>query len=151
IVQGSLLTGTLPAWLLSSYKPLKAMQRQMHELPFYARLEQTLLYFQFTVSFVVLASAWIMKSQLVFMQGADRGISLGQTLGIKQPPTTDEATRQLVESFRQDIRQCPVVDQITSRSSIPGNRIIFSGGVQRTSGEKLEGNNVLNVYTDENF
>jgi putative ABC transport system permease protein len=151
IVLGSLLTGALPAWVLSSYKPLKAMQRQIHELPFYSRIKQTLLYFQFTVCFVVLASAWIMKRQLVFMQDADLGMSLGQAIAIKLPPITDETTRQLLESFKQDIRQYPVVDQITSSSSIPGNRIIFSGGVQRTSGEKLEGNNVLNVYTDENF
>lgn len=151
IAVGSLLTGALPAWVLSSYKPLKAMQRQIHEMPFYSKIRQSLLYFQFTVCFIVIASAWIIKKQLMFMQNADLGMSLGQIIAVKVPPITDEATRQLVESFKQDVRQYAIVDQITSTTSIPGNRIIFSGGVQKASGEKLEGNNVLNVYTDENF
>src|SRR5690606_216566 len=100
IVFGSLITGALPAWVLSSYKPLKAMQKQIHEMPFYSRIKQALLHFQFTVCFVVIASAWIMEKQLVFMQNADLGMSLGHTIAIKVPPITDEATRQQVGTFK---------------------------------------------------
>ena len=56
-----------------------------------------------------------------------------------------------MQLYKERLLAYPYVKNVSSTSSIPGNPITTSGGVQRVIGPELDGNNVFFLRVDENF
>jgi putative ABC transport system permease protein len=151
ILLGCILAGLYPASVLASYKPVQILGSKYDSSSSGIFLKSGLVYFQFVVSFIIVAGALIINRQIDFMKHADLGMNLESCIAVRTPGNTDSTYGEKMKLYKERLLKSAFVKQGALTSSIPGRQIITSGGVQRVVGPSLDGNNVLFMQVDESF
>ena len=110
-----------------------------------------LIYFQFIVSFTIVACTLVISRQIDYMKEADLGMKLSGCIAVRSPGGIDSTYEQRLHLYKERLLTYPFIKNVSSTSSIPGKPITTSGGVQRVVGPELDGNNVFFLRIDENF
>ncbi|MBX2817897.1 MAG: ABC transporter permease [Saprospiraceae bacterium] len=129
---GTFLTGMYPALLQSSYKPIQALNPNLNRGRIKAQwVRKGLVVFQFGISVALIASTLVIYNQMRYMQKRDLGISTEKTLVIEGPLFRDSTYLELGETFKTELAMLPAVKSISGSSSVPGERIGWTAGIQK--------------------
>lgn len=132
VITGSLLAGTYVAFVLSSFKPIKAIQGKVEGIKTAFSMRKVLVVFQFTVSIVFIIATLVLYRQLQYMQTQKLGMNLDQLMVIKGPTVSsdDQAERNL--SFKNGLGQLSFVKSYAASNNVPGGGYNFSAdGITR--------------------
>ncbi|MEP4093162.1 ABC transporter permease [Reichenbachiella sp.] len=149
---GTILAGSYPALVLSSFKPIKTIKSKFYSGGQKLSFRQVMVVFQFTVSILMIAGTLIVFDQLSFMQKKQLGFNMDQVLVVKAPSMTDSTYNIKEAYFKNEILKYAGIQQFTASSSIPGgatNGMINS--IKKKGQSTEEATFALYIFTDEGF
>jgi putative ABC transport system permease protein len=123
VIAGTLFSGFYPSLFLSSFKPLQSIRGKLNNLTDRSSLRKVLVVIQLSISVVLIAAIFAIRSQLDFMRDQNKGIALEQILIVEEPIVQHATAAQEFEPFRNAVIQIPAVRGITHASSFPGSEI----------------------------
>ncbi|HZB12434.1 MAG TPA: ABC transporter permease, partial [Chryseolinea sp.] len=148
---GAILSGFYPAIILSSFKPVAVLKGKAIKTAGGNFLRKSLVVFQFVASVFLISGSLIVYQQLTYMKNKDLGISLDQTLVLKQPGIVDSLYEGNFEAFKTEVMRIPGVKGITASSTVPGEENYWTSGISRLSGGPDGTNIVTTAAIDEEF
>ncbi len=134
LMMGTLISGLYPAFFLSSLSPIKVLKASTaSSTKEHGKwLSKSLVTLQFIATVVLIAGTMIVNHQLKFLQDADLGFEIDQTLIVKGPKSTDSTFVNKYNLFKQQSEQLAGVRGVSGSTSIPGQAFGWTaGGVRR--------------------
>ncbi|MEM9887491.1 MAG: FtsX-like permease family protein [Bacteroidota bacterium] len=115
----TLLVGTYPALIISSFQAVQSMKGQLTKVKNHALLRKSLLVFQFFVAMVVLIVANIINQQVQYFFNKDLGYDkdLVISAAVSRDWTAEGVAR--MDNFRKQLAALPVVQEASLSYSIP--------------------------------
>jgi putative ABC transport system permease protein len=111
-----LLSGSYPAFFLSSFNPYEVLKGSTKSSMNNGRLRRILVVFQFAVSILLIVGTMIMYRQIKYMLNRDLGFNKEQLIVINRAG----ALGNKMKSFKETVRNIPGVVNISSSTAIPG-------------------------------
>ncbi len=147
---GTLLSGFYPAWVLSSYQPLRVLKGSVKSSKQGVLLRKGLVVVQFAASIALIAGTLMVQQQLSFMRQQDMGLAMEQALVVKGPGIKDSTYQQHLAYFKNEVSKLPVVQEVAVSSSVPGRELSWARGFyQPSQPDNPTGANIVAV--DEEF
>jgi putative ABC transport system permease protein len=115
-----LITGSYPAFYLSSFSPMKILKNKSKSSASVVTIRIILVVFQFTISIFLIIGTLTIFNQLKFMNNRDLGFDKDNVVLI---PVKDDRVRSQIEQIKESLLQYPGVERIAAVSNIPGGRI----------------------------
>ncbi|MEP7258938.1 MAG: ABC transporter permease [Flavitalea sp.] len=148
---GSLLVGSYPAFVLSSFRPIIVLKGIVVRTNSRISLRRVLVSFQFILSIILIAATLIVSNQLTFMRQQKLGYNGDQMLIIKSPGVTDSTIADKFRYFRTELARNPDVQGMSASSDVPGRTIIQLNGTRRSMYDKTHNLTAFQMEIDENF
>ncbi|MCP4726685.1 MAG: hypothetical protein GY863_16700, partial [bacterium] len=136
-------SGSYPAFLLSSFKPVSVIKGTLHGNSKGSLFRNGLVVFQFSISIFLIIGTFVIYNQLEFIQNIRLGFDEEQIVVVNNPRFLGEQT----DVFRENLLQNPEIYNVSLSSTIPGRR-------HRNLGSKPEGKKSMTLdmcTTDEDF
>ncbi|MHA4845803.1 ABC transporter permease [Flavitalea antarctica] len=113
------LSGTYPAFVLSSYKPVASLKGKVSTSPWNINFRKGLVIFQFATSTVLIICTIIVYKQMQYMQHRELGFKAGQTMVINFEG--DGNVRRRMGAIKSSIAAIPGIESVTASSNVPGD------------------------------
>ncbi len=113
----ALLSGSYPAWYLSSLDPLRVIRSQSDTKSGSGLLRKILVVFQFAISVMMITGTLIIRSQLGFIQNSDAGFDKENLLVMEM---RDSTLKKSLEPFRQELLKNPDIKMVSFSDGNPG-------------------------------
>lgn len=156
IVLFGILAGLYPAILLSSFKPIQALQSTSKIVgnSFLERIinpgfvRKALVTLQFSISVFLIIGTIVILTQFSFMRSHDMGFDQEQVMVIDIPNDTTVSNK--LDVIKNKLLQLSAVKTVSGTSNVPGtNHGALTMNVSQSGGSEIK---VLNTYfTDEKF
>jgi putative ABC transport system permease protein len=132
MVVGILLSGFYPAFILSAYQPVTVLKGKFQRSAKGNFLRKSLVVFQFTASAALITGTLIVSKQLNYMNEADLGMNIKNTLIINGPELTpwDSTFINRVEDYKHTLSGIKGVSSASVSSRLPGSRLGRSFGIR---------------------
>jgi putative ABC transport system permease protein len=129
---GILLSGFYPAFILSGYQPVTVLKGKFQRSTRGNFLRKSLVVFQFTASAALITGTLIVSKQLDYMNDADLGFNIRNTIIISPPELTawDSTFVNRLENYKATLAQVNGVVSVASSSRLPGQRLGRSFGIR---------------------
>lgn len=131
---GTVLSGSYPALVLSSFKPVSVLKGKLKNSTRGILLRKGLVVVQFMASVALIAGTLIVYRQLNFMMNQDIGMNIDQVLVVERPgisPRDRSAFSSAIETFKNELKNIPSVQAVTSSVTIPGKQREYKAPVKR--------------------
>ena len=140
-----LLSGSYPAFILTSFKPLEVLKGKLFATQKGALLRNLLVVMQFVISVVLIIATIVVFRQLEFIQEKELGFDKENIINIKGAGNLDN---QKAQTMKETFANMPGVAGVTSCNAVPGT--VYYGVSFRTAGEneKITGRQLV---VDENY
>ncbi len=121
------LTGLFPAFYLSRSFPVTALkskgQTGSRKITFF---KNGMVFFQFTVSILLISGTFLINKQLNFLQNRNLGIDIDRILVVEGPRSIhDESYTGQLQAFKSEMLRQSEVKSMTVSSCIPGKEITW--------------------------
>jgi putative ABC transport system permease protein len=111
-----ILSGSYPAFFLSSLNPYEVLKGNARSGAGIGRLRRILVVFQFAVSILLIVGTLIMNQQIKYMLNKDVGFSKEQLIVIEEAHIVGNR----MKSFKESVKNIPGVINIASSTALPG-------------------------------
>lgn len=108
-VATGILAGCYPALFLSSYRPAQVLKGAVHPGQGAGALRKGLVVFQFTLTVILVASAFVIYNQIEFIVHKNLGYQKGSILTFSAPGTFFQS----FENFRNDALAFPAIQSVS--------------------------------------
>ena len=140
---GTLLSGLYPAFVLSSFKPIRVLKGAFKNTTSGLLLRKSLIVVQFVTSVVLIAGTIIVYRQINYMSSQSLGADISQMLVLKGPQTiADSLYQNIYQPFKTAVLQQPGIKSIASSSSVMGDEIYWTRGIKRVG----QNDNTVTLY-----
>ncbi len=139
-----LIAGSYPAFVLSGFEPTRVLKGAAQGARGSRRLRRGLVVFQFAITITILVGTGVVYQQLSFMRSAGLGFNEENLVVIEQAQHLGDQA----ETFKQELRQLPGVEHVTSGFDMPGTRFINSMWRPATPGAQRQNLNYSFVGFD---
>ena len=143
-----LISGSYPAFYLSSYNPAMVIKGQTDKKGGNISLRKVLVVLQFAISVFMLVGMMVVNSQLTFMQKTDMGFKKDNIMMMTLRDTT---FKKNTDAFREELLKIPDISGVSFSTGNPGNNIGIR--VMRIEGDsgKMIDKAVNNYYIDYDY
>lgn len=138
---GIFLSGFYPARILASYNPALVLKGKSIGGDGVI-LRKVLVVFQFTCAIGLMIAVFGFQQQFKHIQNQNLGIDIGRTMVVKAPANVDSTYRLRLEGFKAQLQSYDIVTSITSSSSVPGEKIEWTGSVRKEKQSKNQLNSI---------
>jgi len=130
---GAVLSGTYPAFVLSSFKTTDVIKGISNRSESGVTLRKILVVFQYVLSLALLIGTFTVYRQVTYMRSRDPGMALDQVLVVKGPKVLDpnKDYGDLWKNFKNDMITTPGIQNISSSARVPGTGFSWGTGVIR--------------------
>lgn len=111
-----LMSGSYPAFFLSSFNPYEVLKGEARSSMSNGRLRRILVVFQFAVSILLIVGTLIMNRQIKFMLNKDVGFNKNQLIVIERAHIVGNK----MKSFKESVKMIPGVINVASSTALPG-------------------------------
>ncbi|MEM6768152.1 MAG: ABC transporter permease, partial [Bacteroidota bacterium] len=150
-IGGSILAGLYPAFVLSSFKPIKTLKGKLFTSGKKFQLRHVLVVFQFSISIIMIVGTLIVYNQLSYMRNQDMGFNMDQLLILKTPSLVDSTFLDKSKLFRDQITHSPHIHHATASSDIPGHIIQSNNSIKLQGRPTEDAVFATYLYTDEDY
>ena len=140
-----LMSGSYPAFFLSSINPYEVLKGSVSNSVKNGKLRKVLVVFQFAVSILLIVGTIVMYRQIRFMLNKDVGFNKEQLIVIERA----EAVSHSLKAFKESVKQIPGVQNVASSTSVPCRNNNFNGYMME--GRKDESFLMWTNYVDINY
>jgi putative ABC transport system permease protein len=112
-----LISGIYPAFILSSFEPIRVLKGKLNESLKYGRLRSVLVIIQFSISIVLIVGSFIMFRQIRFMLHKDLGFNINQLMVISNASAIDNH----IKTFKETLLGIPEVMKVCASTAVPGH------------------------------
>ena len=141
------VSGSYPAFLLSSFPPVKVIKDTSRAGLSAIWMRKILVVLQFTVFIVLIIATWVVRNQVDFIKNERLGFHKENLLVLR---IENEETRRRYEVLKNDLLQSPGIEWVAASSGVPGS--ISQLGVFRPEGSPKESPySIRNLLVDGDF
>lgn len=116
--------GTYPAFVLSSFQPIRAIKGELYRGMKKSILRNLLVVMQFSVSIALLVSTWLIYKQMKYISSKKLGFDQENLVII---PLKADRLKEQAKTLKGEFEQLPAVKMISLTSSTPGRSIDGQG------------------------
>lgn len=138
------ISGSYPAFFLSSFKPLKVLKEKTKIASSNSKLRKGLVISQFAISIVLISCTLIVFLQWRYMQNKPLGIDPTNIVNIRHPRTEN------YEAFKQELLKNPKIEYVTASNKKPTQRL-GSNLSYKAEGVPDEDKSIKIITVDYNF
>ncbi len=157
LVVGSILVGIYPAIFLLRLNPVATLKGKFGNTSRGRTIRKTLIIIQFSASLILIACVLVMRSQLDFMQTADKKFDVDNVVTLRNP--TAYSGEEVVEkhaayrTLENRLMEKASVQMVTSSSSIPGTEIGFTyvNLLKRNANDPYDPTRFKTLFVDYNY
>ena len=131
-----ILSGTYPAFYLSSFQPAIILRNELTKGKGLANLRKLLVIVQFAISIIMIIGTMIVSEQLSYIKNKPLGFNKNNMIVMN---IQDTSFFRYMTTFKEELKRIPEISMVSSATSVPGTLTgILVNKVETNEGEMRE-------------